>query len=274
MKMFLSSLVLYLFLIPVWANSCTMVLPFPAGGSSDLYSKIIQKQNTDIVIQYKPGAFAAVATSAMQTNKDWFMLSVANMYSAGNPNKNINLELLKILFFIDSMIITNKNISFSDLLTKKVNVGVPVIGHTHHAISLAIKQKNPNLEVISFGGDVKALPALISGDIDAYVISSPIGNNWLSQFPSLNLVSDIPFNKPYMSEGVVLESLNFFGVFVHKDATPEQKQHALNCIQKSISQPGYVEEFSRIGIKPKEFNGKEKDNILNRYITSLRLVGL
>jgi len=267
-------LICCIFSIQSWANSCTMVLPFPPGGSSDLYSKIIQKQNSDIIIQYKPGAFAASATSAMQANKDWFMLSVANMYSVDNPNKTINVELLKILFFIDSMIITNKNVSFSDLLNKKVNVGIPAIGHTHHAISLAIKQKNPNLEVIPFGGDVKALPALINGDIDAYVISSPIGNSWLKQFPSLKLVADIPFSSPYKADGIVLESINFFGVFVHKDATPEQKQHVISCIQNSISQPGYNEEFSHIGIKPREFNGKDKDTILNRYVNSLRQVGL
>ena len=274
MKMFLSSLVLYLFLIPVWANTCLMVIPFPPGGSSDLYGRIIQKYNSDIVINFKPGAYASHAISTMRNNKDAFMISVPNMYSEGNPDKNPNVELVKVLFVIDAMIVTTKNIKFSNLVTDKLNIGVNTLGSTQHLISLQIKKKNPKLEVVPFGGDTKALSALISGDIDAYIVSSPIGNQWLKQHKTMSLLAEIPSDRPFKYDDLRLTSLNLFGVFVSKDATTEQKQHVVNCIQKSISQPGYVEEFSRICIKPKDFNGKEKDNILNRYVTSLRQVGL
>jgi ABC-type amino acid transport substrate-binding protein len=141
-------------------------------------------------------------------------------------------------------------------------------------ISLTLKQRNPDLEVIQFGADAKALTSVINGDIDAYVISSPIGNEWLKQFPKLKLLADIPYGKPFRSNGVTLESLNFFGVFVHKEATPEQKQNALNCINRSISQPTYSEEFARIGIRTRDFNDKEKDQLLDRYIQGMRRVGL
>lgn len=266
--------VLFLFSMTAWANTCTMVLPYPTGGSGDLYGRIIEKQNRDIIIQYRPGAFASVGVSALNQNKDWFMLSVANMHSNNNPNKNPNVELIKALFVIDSMIITGKDITFNDLLTKKVNVGIPLPSHTHHVISLNLKQKNPDLEIIQFGADTKALTSVINGDIDAYVISSPIGNEWLKQFPKLRMLADVPFGKPFRAGGVTLESLNFFGVFVHKDATPEQKQHALNCINRSISQPGYSEEFARIGIKTRDFTDRERDQLLEGYIRGMRQVGL
>ena len=213
MKKFLVPILLFLFSLSAWANQCTMILPYPPGGSGDLYGRIIEKQNKDILIQYRPGAFANAGISAIQQNKDWFMLSVANMHSINNPMKNPNVELLKALFVIDSMIITGKDISFNDLLTKKVNVGIPLPGHTHHTISLVLKQRNPDLEIIQFGADAKALTSVVNGDIDAYVISSPIGNEWLKQFPKLKLVADIPYGQPFRSNGIVLESLNFFGVF-------------------------------------------------------------
>lgn len=270
----LLALLLYMVSMSSWANLCTMVLPYPPGGSGDLYGRIIEKQNKDILIQYKPGAFASAGVSAVQQNKDWFMLSVANMHSINNPNKNPNVELLKALFVIDSMIITSKDITFADLLSKKVNVGIPLPGHTHHTISLTIKQKNPDLEIIQFGADAKALISLLNGDIDAYVISSPIGNEWLKQFPKLKLLADIPFGQPYKANGVTLESLNFFGVFMSKDATLEQRQYALTCVARAIAQPGYSEEFARIGIKTREFSDKEKDQLLERYIAGIRKVGL
>ena len=270
----LLALMLCLFSLSTWANSCLMILPYPPGGSGDLYGRIIEKQNKDIMIQYKPGAFASAGVFAINQNKDSFMLSVANMHSINNPNKNPNVELLKVLFVIDSMILTSKDISFTDLLSKKVNVGIPLPGHTHHTISLVLNQKNPDLEVIQFGADAKALISLLNGDIDAYVISSPIGNEWLKQYPKLKQLVDIPFGQPFKSNGVTLESLNFFGVFVSKDATAEQKQNALNCVNRAISQPGYNEDFNRIGIKPREFSDKEKDQLLDRYIQGMRKVGL
>jgi len=270
----LLGLLLYLFSASLWANSCGMILPVSPGGSTDLYGRIIEKQNKDIVIQYKPGAFASAGVFALQQHKDLFMLTVANMHSISNPNKNPNVELLKVLFVIDSMIITSKDIAFADLLNKKVNVGIPLPGHTHHTISLVLKQKNPDLEIITFGADAKALISLLNGDIDAYVISSPIGNEWLKQFPKLKLLADIPFGQPFKSHGVTLESLNFFGVFMNKDATSEQKQNALSCVTRATAQPGYSEEFARIGIKIREFSDKEKDQLLERYIAGMRKVGL
>lgn len=262
--------------LSVWSNqpSCTMIIPAPPGGSSDLYGRIIEKQNKDVVIQYRPGAYASSAISTMQQNNDWFMLTVANMFSINNPNKTPNVEMIQALFVIDTMIITGKDITFEDLLKKKVNVGIPFLGHTHHAISLTLKQKNPDLEIIAFGSDSKALTSIVNGDIDAYVISSPIGNEWVKQFSKLKTIADIPFGQPFKSNGVTLESLNFFGVFVNKDSTAEQKQNALTCINRAKSKPGYSEEFTRIGIKTREFTDREKDQLLERYVQGLRRVGL
>lgn len=274
MKKIIYSLLLLLSALPTWANNCSMIIPFPAGGSSDLYGRILQKQNPDINITYKPGAFASQSISVIRANKDAFILGIANMFSAENPDKNPNVELLTILFFIDAMILTNKNITISDLLAKNANVGIPVIGHANHTIALKIKQKNPNLEIIPFGGDVKGLPSLINKDVDAYIVSSPLGKQWVNQYPTLKILAEISYNRPYKLGDFTLESLNFVGIFVNKDASFEQKQNAINCVQKSMSQRAYYDEFLKIGIMPIAIFGKEKDDALKRHIELLREVGL
>lgn len=274
MKKFLGAIALCLSILPVWANTtCNMIVPFPAGGSSDLYGRIMQRQNPDIVMTFKPGAFASQAIAVTRSSKDAFILGIPNMYSADNPDKNPPVELLNILFFIDAMIVTNKNIAVTDLLSKNINMGIPGIGQAQHTIALKLKQRNSNMEIIAFGGDVKALPSLINKEIDAYVVSGPLGRQWLNQYPTLKVLAEISYNRPFKLGDITLENLNFVGIFVNKDATPEQKQQAVDCVNRASSKPEYFQEFSRIGITATTIVGREKDQALKRYIEILREVG-
>lgn len=256
------------------AQQCVMMLPFAPGGSSDLYARIIQKYNPNIRIEYKPGAFASQVVAAMEQNKSVFLATTPTMYSSANPNKDPGVELLQVLFPIDAVIMTGKDIVFSDLLNKKINFAIPTLGQNHHVVSLALKEKNPQLEIVPMGSDIKALPALLNKEVDALAISAPIANEWVAQHPQLKIIANIPVGKPFVSNGVVLENMNFWGLFVNRDASAEQKQSALNCVNQAAAQPGHDEDFKRVGITTRRTVGAEKDKLLSDYIRVMKKYGL
>jgi hypothetical protein len=273
MKNIFFAIILSLFSFSALASTCNLVLPFPPGGSGELYGRIFEKHNNNITLHFKPGAYSTVGVSSLEKNKSWFMLGVPNMFSDKNPNKNPNVELVKVLFYIDTMIITSKDISFKNIIEDKVNIGIPLLGHTHHATALYIKEKNEKAEVIPFGGDAKALPSLLEKDIDAYVISSPIGNEWIKSFPQLKVLANIPYGSPFVFKNIKLESVNFFGVFVHKDASSKERDDILKCISDVTLNPKYYEDFNKIGLNPKDFNDNTNTH-LEKYLSVMRKVGL
>ena len=60
----------------------------------------------------------------------------------------------------------------------------------------------------------------------------------------------------------------------HRDASAEQKQNALNCVNQAAAQPGHDEDFKRVGITTRRTVGAEKDKLLNDYIRVMKKYGL
>ena len=81
-------------------------------------------------------------------------------------------------------------------------------------------------------------------------------------------------NQPFVANGVVLENMNFWGLFINRDASAEQKQNALNCVNQAAAQPGHDEDFKRVGITTRRTVGAEKDKLLNDYIRVMKKYGL
>lgn len=256
--------------LSAFANECRLVVPFPPGGSTDLYATALRKGNSKFLVDYKPGAYSAVAVAHLDQNKDHFIITNPALYSAGNPNKNPNVELYQILFGIDLSIVTGKGITLDDLLTKKLSIGVPGLGQSQHLVALQLKEKNPQLEIIPTGNDAKTLPLLINKDLDAYVSGSVIADKWISEFKTLSNVIEVPFNKPITRSKVTLTNMNFIGIFISKDATAAQRAHIDQCLSTATSSTEYKENIESFGFKPLNIKGVEKDKLLDAHIKWLR----
>lgn len=258
------------------AQQCVMVVPFAPGGSSDIYARIIQKYNPNIRVEYRPGAFAANGVQALETNHSWFMITTPALFSAANPNRDPSVELMQIMFPLDASIVTGNNTTLEDLSNKKINFGIPILGQIHHITALIMKERNPQLEIIPMGNDgPKAFTALLNKDIDVMTSSLPNAHEWVRKFPGqLRVLADIPFNRGFTYNGVRIENLNFFGMFVSRDASAEQKQAAVDCVNRAAQDPGHDEDFRRIGIQPNRIQGAEKNRLLAEHIKLLRKHGL
>jgi len=251
------------------STSCNLVIDYPPGGTSDTYVRLLQKQNPDIMIEYKTGGAGAVAINHISENKEiaWFGSPVFALKNS--PVKNPPVELVRILVGAPILAVSTKPMSWDKLLTGKVNIGFPAIGTSHHLIALQLQEKNPNIQLIPSGGDAKALPMVMNGDLDLYLISATAGNNWVRDF-KMDTFFAIDYNKPLIRNDLELNYLGFNGIFVHKDATPEQKAHIMSCIEKATAHPEWAASLKNLGAVPIDLKGAEKDNAYAKFLALLK----
>lgn len=248
--------------------TCNMLVAHPPGGAADTWARILQKANPNIRIEFKPGAFSTVAADQLGKNKDHFFIGVPTMYSAQNPNKNISTELLYILFTSDAVIVTSTNLTLKDLATKDINIGVWALNSPQHATALELKEINPRLNIVPLGGDGKALPLVVNKEVEIYITSALTAAQWTSNFKHITEIITIPFNKEIRKDGFRLTGYKtLFGVFIHKDATADQRKHILNCIETATSNPQYVEDIKKTSTAVANIKGEEKDKILEKHIS-------
>ncbi len=255
-------------------EKCPLVIPWTTGGTSDLAARALQKGNNNIIVDYKPGAFATIAVNHIVSNPDTFMLSPLHMYSATNPVKDPNIDIIRVMYGTDFTIVSGKSFKVEDLLTKKVNVGIPGMGTGYHAIALDLQQRNNQIEIISMGSDAKALPSLVNKDIDFYIASGPIAKQWTESFPSINNVLDLPFAKKVTVSGLTLQNFTFQGIFVGKNSSSEQRAKINQCLDSAIASQDFLKEADRLGLRVINSTGSEATRITNEYFRMMKKHGL
>jgi len=252
------------------ANVCNIVIDYPAGGTSDQYVRLLQKNNPNIQIEYRPGGGGALAIHQLNENKNYAWFGSPVFALSNSPVKDPPVELVRILVGAPILAVTNKNITWEQILSgKKINIGVPAIGTSHQLIGLQLKEHNPNIEVIPTSGDNKALPMVMNGDLDVYLISATAGLKWIDDFKVQNIFT-VTYNKPFVKGKVELNYLGFNGIFVHKDATPEQKAHLMACVETATTPKDWQETLKKMGAEPIDLTGAEKDKAFAKFVQLLR----
>lgn len=251
-------------------SRCGVVIDFPPGGTSDRYARLLQKYNPEYKIEYRTGGMSVPAVNFLGENSDFIYLGSPVLFGDKSPLKNPPIELYKILIAAPILAVTAKSIDWNKLLTDNINIGVPGFGTSHHLIVEQLKEYNPKIEVISTGGDNKALPMIVNGDLDIYLISATSGLVWLDNYKQISNIFTVEFNKPFIKDNVKLQSVGFNGAFIHKNASVEQRQRAIECLDKVTANPGWTDDLRKMGAGPVQLIGKEKEASLKLYIDTLR----
>jgi len=252
------------------ANTCGVVIDFPPGGTSDRYARLLQKYNPEYKIEYRTGGMSVPAVNFLGDNPDYIYLGSPVLFGDKSPLKPPPIELHKILIGAPILAVTTKSIDWSKLLSDKINIGVPGLGTSHHLIVEQLKEHNPKIEVVPTGGDNKALPMIMNGDLDLYLISATSGLVWLDNHKQITNLFTVEFNKPFIRGNIKLQSVGFNGAFIHKNANSTQRQKAIDCLDKVTSQPGWTDELRKMGAGPVQLVGKEKETALKLYVDTLR----
>lgn len=277
MKKLILSLILSLGMSsPILAEKleCGVVINFPPGGTSDQYARLLQKTNPEWRVEYRVGSFAASAINFLGSNTSFVYFGSPVMFGANNPDRSPPIELYKILIGAPILMTTSKQLSLLDLATESLNIGVPSLGTAHHMIALQLQQANPKIQIIPTGGDNKALPLIVNGDLDLYLVSKPAGIRFLQGFDTIKTIVEFKFGVPTVINDLIIESQGFNALFIHKDATENQRKFIEQCVAISIKDPIWAESLIAQGVDPLDVSGDEKDGALKKYIDSLTKYGL
>jgi tripartite-type tricarboxylate transporter receptor subunit TctC len=251
---------------------CTLVIPFPAGGTSDIWARTLQKGNQNIRVETKPGAFSAVAINYLENHKDTFLMAPLNMYGSEAMGGGSKVNMIKVLFAVDLAIVTTKSITLDDLTISSVNIGVPGLGLPHHLITAQLKNKNTRIEIIPTNGDNKALPMIINKDLDAYVVSEFNAEKWVGDFPGVKIIARIPYGQVVTHNGAKLNHYNLQAIFMNKDATSEQRVNAQNCIDEALNKKEIQQELKNNGLRI--INSNDTDSLVEKYLKVMRDAGI
>lgn len=258
------------------ATTCNVVLPYSASGPATEYTRIMQKNNPDVgqQLQYAPGAFAVPGISFLEKNKDWMMNASPMMFSTKNPQKNPKVELISIPILYGQLGISNKDVTFHDLLTKPLMVAYPIVGGSQHLIALQLQKANPKLTLVPTGSLPKGLQLVVNKEVDVFIMTSHSVRQHVNEF-HLRTVFELPKNKKAVTiEGVRLDNFGMFAVFAHADASVSEKENIRKCVRGFMSSPTWVSDLAAVEAAPSTFTKAEQEKYLADFIKALEDNGL
>jgi tripartite-type tricarboxylate transporter receptor subunit TctC len=260
--------------LPAGAATCNMVIDYPAGGALDTQARLMMKANPEFgALQYRVGGMSKLAIHFLEEHKDYAFFGSPSAFGANSPMKDPPIELVKIVLSAPLHALTNKGITWEQLTTSKINLGIPGLGTSHHILALQLKEINPNIEIIPTGGDAKALPLIINKDLDVYLVSATNGVNWAKDF-KLDTIFTIALGEKFKRGKVELTNVAFNGIFVHRDATPEQKVAVVQCINAAVTKDVWKDTLTSLNVQPLNIDGPEMKRIFDQYVGFMRKFGL
>lgn len=253
---------LTLFATSTFANTCSIVIPTAPGGSNDMAIKPLQKQNADMIVMYHPGGFNSGGVNKLKQNPEVGLFSNMIMFASQAPIKDPHLDLQKVLLTVPNGVYSAKHKNFDVILTnKKLNVGVAFFGGPAHHVALEMQSINPNIEIIPFGADAKAIPSIVMGEIDYYVT----GLNIVDQMIGLNI--NVVSTTPEITVGTKkINTVTWFGLWTSKDATDSQRKQINECFDKGINATS-ISELTTTYTKVVNITGPKKDAMLKDFIS-------
>jgi tripartite-type tricarboxylate transporter receptor subunit TctC len=250
------------------SNECKVVTQGP-GGLTDQLFRIMEKHNPDFKVTYRISLYNVTALEVLERNPEYMMLSPPVFYSKQNPRPNPNIEHVKVLSSSNAAIATAKDITIQDLANKKLNVGIPAFAQYSHVLSLTLKQKNPDINIIVVPAK-DAPPMLKNGDLDIYIHTEPTIDTFVTNF-NVKKIAVVAPDKPTDFNGIQTKSLHFSSIWVNKDATPAQKEHVKKCIEKIANNPAFIEDIAKTGSTVRlNIPENEKDRYLSDFINLLK----
>jgi hypothetical protein len=250
-------------------TACKVVTQGP-GGLTDQLFRIAEKHNPDFQVTYRISGYNVTQIDLLEQDKSYMMLSPPVFFSKQNPRPNPPLEMVKVFSSSNAAIVTGKDLTIKDFADKKLNVGIPAFAQYSHVLALTLQQKNPNINIIPV--PAKDVPAILkSGDLDAYIHTEPTVDTFVNMNIGFKKMVVVKPDVPTDFNGIKTQSLHFSSIWVHKDATPEQKEHVLKCVGKLEKNAAFLAEIEKTGSTSRlGLPTSNKDKYLSDFISMLR----
>ena len=174
----------------------TLLIPYPPGGSADILARPLgaalqKKWNQPVVLEYKPGAGGAIASSQLaRARPDGYTLLLTGDMLVANQTLfqgTINYDPVKsfapisIVAATPPVIVVRADSPVRDIAGLRdaasrhvVNIGTPGYGNSNHrALTRLQQQVQGTVQHVPYKGAGPAVVALLGGEIDAALVALP-----------------------------------------------------------------------------------------------------
>jgi len=282
----------------------TMVVPYPPGGSNDVFARELAKRLGDawkvpVIVDNKPGAGGAIGAAFVSRAKpDGYTLMLLSSSFTTNAAIDTHLPFDPVKGFTDigmvakgPMILTVKNDlpvrSFLEFLAYaranpgKLNFGSSGVGSTNHfATELLEDAANIRMTHVPYKGMSPAVTDVIAGHVDVLVASAP------SIYPqvkagkvrALGVTSSaaspvVPGLRPIAEMGVPGYHFELWWGVLAPPRTPPERVEAINAaINRAIATPELRSVFEREGAEPAPMSAADYAATIRREIEGWKKV--
>jgi tripartite-type tricarboxylate transporter receptor subunit TctC len=257
-----------------------MIVPFPAGGATDILARVLSERMKDIlgqpiVVENVGGAAGTIALGrVMRTAADGYTLSIGtsttHMLTGGLYDLPFNLLTdLDPVMMIGSeplLIVAKKELPANNLQEliawlkanpDKASVGIAGVGATGHLTGIAFQKETRTMfQFVPYRGNGPGMQALVAGQIDFMIEPS---SNFQAQVKggtikaiavtSANRVDTYP-DTPTVNEAGLrgFEASLWYGLWV-RHGTPEPVIKKLNeTMQETLADPEIVKRLTVLGV--------------------------
>ncbi len=282
----------------------TMIIPYAAGGGSDLMARIWTAQgakyfDTAFAIENIPGGSQAIGlTELIQSKPDGYTIGVSNASVCTNPLTSETpyvyteelTPLVKVadqpyVVFVrsDSDIFNLKDLE-NEIKTREVVLGCNRTGGaTHWELEYFAYLAGSDITSVVYGGGAEAIAALLGKHIDVTVQCPADGKEYVrsgdlraiavlspERIPN-NIFADVPTSIEQGYDWLLNSS--FAGYAVPKGTPPEAIAYFENCFKEGLEDPEIRAAIENLGYTPAFENSeqfrKTWDNTITQYETVL-----
>lgn len=265
------------------AKQIRFVVPFPAGGATDIYARALAQKLTEtlgqsVVVDNKPGAGGAIGSEIVVKSAPdghTILLGTVSTHSIGpalnakmpyDPVKDFTpvihlADATNVLLVSPTLQVNNVRelIAYAKANPGRLNYGSSGVGTISHLAGEQFKMATGTFIVlIPYKGTGLVIPDLISGQISLlfdniasalpHIKSGKVKTFALSQLKRLAILPDIPTMDESGVKG--FESSSYFGVFA-PPGTPGAIVQKLNAdINKILTMTDFRERLASLGGEP------------------------
>jgi tripartite-type tricarboxylate transporter receptor subunit TctC len=284
------------------SKNITIVVPYSAGGSSDVLTRAVAKELGDmwgrnIIVENRPGASGMIGAEAVaRAEADGYTLLGTTSSYPGTVAVRKELPFDPAASFVPVGMIAKapqilavhpsvpaKTVKEFIAYAKK-NPGRLTYsssgtgGNNHFSMALFASQAGIDLRHIPFKGIAPAITALASGEVDSVIASHPA----LLPMLKANRIRPIAVTSPEASELVPdlpaiaqaglpgYEYELWWGIFAPAGTPPDRVQALNAAINKALATPRMRQFLDKQGAEPTPRPAKELANLLSREIERYR----
>ena len=279
---------------PYPSRPITLIAPFAAGGSADIVSRILAegltaKLGQSVIVDNKPGGNSVIGIrEAIKSKPDGYTIQLGSLGANVTPalmQKDYPFDPLHDYVPIatvaewSALFVVNKNVPVSNLKEfvayarerpGKINFGATGYGGLAHLVSEVFMERTGiKMQHVQYKSGSQATTDLLSGAIDAHMMSSPVAAGQIES-PQLKFLAvaskhrlGIAPNVPTMAEEGYpgIDQTNWQAIFAQPDLPQPIRERLAQAIFAVASDPATQAKMKLGGFEPLPLDGPSTERM-------------